>query len=159
MRNWSGFLGMQRVLMAEALGLEMARKAAEILERHQAMLTEDAVSRAAEGATDIEASGGEAAHDEAAGGEAAGGEAAGGEAADVEAAGGEAAGFGAAGSAEFMTDDAIFTSVLDAANVCLGRFDSRPAEERWCDALVQLLALAESAPSQGESAPSQADCG
>jgi len=40
-------------------------------------------------------------------------------------------------------DNAIFTAVLDAANECLGRFDSRPADDRWCDALLQVIHLAQ----------------
>lgn len=40
-------------------------------------------------------------------------------------------------------DDAIFAAVLNAANECLGRFDGRPADDRWCDALLHLLRLAE----------------
>ena len=51
--------------------------------------------------------------------------------------------------AEFAADDAIFTAVLDAANECLGRFDTRPAGDRWCDALLQLLQLAQSAREAG----------
>jgi hypothetical protein len=41
-------------------------------------------------------------------------------------------------------DDAIFAAVLAAANECLGRFDRRPAADRWCDALLHVLRLAES---------------
>jgi hypothetical protein len=33
--------------------------------------------------------------------------------------------------------------VLDAANECLGRFDTRPADDRWCDALLQVIHLAQ----------------
>ncbi|HEY1822168.1 MAG TPA: hypothetical protein VGG83_19765 [Trebonia sp.] len=43
---------------------------------------------------------------------------------------------------QFAIDNAIFTAVLDAANECLGRFDPRPADDRWCDALFQLIYLA-----------------
>jgi cytochrome P450 len=78
------------VLRAEMLGLAMARRAADILDRHRDMLT-----RAAP-----------------------------------------------ADPAAFAADDAIFTAVLDAASECLGRVDSRPADDRWCDALLQLLQLA-----------------
>jgi len=46
--------------------------------------------------------------------------------------------------AQFAADDAVFTAVLDAANDCLGRFDARPADDRLCDALLQVLRLAES---------------
>jgi hypothetical protein len=45
--------------------------------------------------------------------------------------------------AQFAADDAVFTAILDAANECLGRFDGRPAGDRWCDALLQILRLAE----------------
>jgi hypothetical protein len=90
--------GMQRLLMAETLGLAMARKAAEILDRHRDVLT-----RAAPEGTPA------------------------------------AAGLD---DAQFAADDAIFTAVLDAANECLARFDARPADERWCDALLSLLDLA-----------------
>jgi hypothetical protein len=86
--QWSGALGTQHLLLAETLGLAMARRAAEILKRHRASLA----------------------------------------AADDE---------------EFAVDNAIFTAVLDAANECLGRFDARPADERWCDALLQLIQLAQ----------------
>jgi hypothetical protein len=58
------------------------------------------------------------------------------------------AGPGTAGTApvdddyQFALDNAIFTAVLDAANECLGRFDARPADDRWCDALLQVIHLA-----------------
>lgn len=82
--------GTQHLLLAETLGLAMARRAAEILDRHRAAL----------------------------------------------------AGTGTAGDAEqFALDNAVFTAVLDAANECLGRFDTRPADDRWCDALLQVLNL------------------
>lgn len=50
--------------------------------------------------------------------------------------------------AALAADDAIFTAVLDAVGDCLGRFDGRPADgrpadDRWCDALFQLLRLAQ----------------
>lgn len=41
-------------------------------------------------------------------------------------------------------DNAVFEAVLGAANECLGRVDGRPAADRWCDALLQVLSLAES---------------
>ena len=44
---------------------------------------------------------------------------------------------------QFAVDNAIFTAVLDAANECLGRFDARPADDRWCDALLQVIHLAQ----------------
>jgi hypothetical protein len=43
-------------------------------------------------------------------------------------------------------DGAVFAAVLGAANECLGRFDRRPADQRWCDALLQVLELAEQSP-------------
>jgi hypothetical protein len=95
MRDLGCDRGTQHPLMAETLGLAMARRAAEILARHRDLLT------------------------------------------------------GVAGddlgqhTAQFAEDNAVFTAVLDAANECLGRFDNRPANDRWCDALLQLLRLAE----------------
>lgn len=106
MGDWGGVLAMQRVLMAETLGLAMARRAADILDRHR-----DLLARAAPGATGPD-------------------------------------------PAEFAADDAIFTAVLDAANECLGRFDARPADDRWCDALLQLLQLAQCAPGADAAARS-----
>jgi hypothetical protein len=94
MRDWGGALGRQHLALAETLGLAMARRAAEILDRHRATL-----ANAAPGAGQD--------------------------------------------PAQFAADDAIFTAVLDAANECLGRFDARPADDRWCDALLQLLQLAQ----------------
>jgi hypothetical protein len=84
--------GSQHLLLAETLGLAMARRASDILERHRAALT-----------------------------------------------GGDAAG---PDDAQFALDNAIFSAVLDAANECLGRLDARPADDRWCDALLQVINLA-----------------
>jgi hypothetical protein len=96
--------GTQHLLLAETLGLAMARRATDILDRHRAALTS----------------------------------------------GGADAGGPRAGSAgpqddddQFAFDNAIFTAVLDAANECLGRFDTRPADDRWCDALLQVIHLAQ----------------
>jgi hypothetical protein len=91
----------RHLLLAETLGLAMARRACDILDRHQAALV----------------SGG-----------------------DGEARGGEA---GAAGNDDdqFAFDNAVFTAVLDAASECLGRFDTRPVDDRWCDALLQVINL------------------
>jgi hypothetical protein len=95
--------GTQHLLLAETLGLAMARRASDILERHRAALT----------------------------------------------GGGSAIGAGAVGTApeddedQFACDNAIFTAVLDAANECLGRFDTRPPDDRWCDALLQVIYLAQ----------------
>jgi hypothetical protein len=104
MRDWGSVLGTEHLVLAETLGLAMARRAAEILERHRMAV--------------------------------AGGP-------------GLTGGAGKTGSApvpddeQFATDNAIFTAVLDAANECLGRFDARPADDRWCDALLQLIQLAQ----------------
>jgi len=95
MADWCGAPSM--VLMAEALGFAMARRAADILERH----------RDVPGAT-------------------------------------------APDQAGFAADDAIFSAVLDAANECLGDVDRRPADDRWCDALLQLLQLARCAGEAGQ---------
>jgi len=106
MRDWGGAPGMQHTLLAEILGLAMARRAADILDRHRAALT-----------------------------------------------GGPIGPIGAAGEvddAQFALDNAIFTAVLDAANECLGRFDARPADDRWCDALLQLIQLAQVARKTAE---------
>jgi hypothetical protein len=94
MREWGGALGAQHLVLAETLGFAMARRAAEILDRHRAALTRGTPSASPD-------------------------------------------------PAQLAADDAIFTAVLDAANECLGRFDARPAEDRWCDALFQLLQLAQ----------------
>jgi hypothetical protein len=125
--------GMQHLLLAEILGLAMARRAADILDRHRAALT-DAPS------------GGP--------GEAGSGEPGSGEPGSGEPGSGEPGpgGPGSAGrtgqpdeadDAQFALDNAIFTAVLDAANECLGQFDARPSDERWCDALLQLIQLAQ----------------
>ena len=90
-----------QLLLAETLGLAMARRAAEILDRHRAALTSTDADNPVEVADD----------------------------------------------AEFEADNAIFTAVLDAANECLGRFDNRPPDERWCDALLQLIYLAQLPPA------------
>jgi hypothetical protein len=37
---------------------------------------------------------------------------------------------------------AVLRVILDAANECLGHFDDRPPDERWCDTLFHLLDLA-----------------
>ena len=113
MGDWGGAPGMQpgtqHLLLAEILGLAMARRAADILDRHRAALM---------GAPAGSAGG--------AGGAGAG-----------------ESGAGEADDAQFALDNAIFTAVLDAANECLGQFDARPSDERWCDALLQLIQLAQ----------------
>jgi hypothetical protein len=92
-----GATGTQHLLLAETLGLAMARRASDILERHRASLTSGSAA-------------GNAPEDD---------------------------------DDQFAVDNAIFTAVLDAANECLGRFDSRPADDRWCDALLQVIHLAQ----------------
>ncbi len=115
-----GVTGAQDLVLAETLGLAMARRAADILDRHRAALTGDTAGDTA--------------------GETAGDTAAGEAQADDD--------------AQFAADNAIFTAVLDAANECLGRFDSRPADDRWCDALLQVIQLGQLAQfSSGETSP------
>jgi hypothetical protein len=124
MGDWGGAPGMrpgpQHLLLAEILGLAMARRAADILDRHRAALMS------------APAGGGEAGSGDIGPGEADSGDA-----------GPGAAGSGEADDAQFALDNAIFTAVLDAANECLGQFDARPSDERWCDALLQLIQLAQ----------------
>jgi hypothetical protein len=124
MGDWGGAPGMrpgpQHLLLAEILGLAMARRAADILDRHRAALMS------------APAGGGEAGSGDIGPGEADSGDA-----------GPGAAGPGEADDAQFALDNAIFTAVLDAANECLGQFDARPSDERWCDALLQLIQLAQ----------------
>jgi hypothetical protein len=110
MREWGG-APTEHLLLAETLGLVMARRAADILERHRPSLVDEVPAgdlrpgaRGSNGAT-----GGASLDDDA----------------------------------RFAADNAVFTAVLDAANECLGRFDNRPADERWCDALLQLIHLAQ----------------
>ena len=105
MGDWGGAPGMQHLLLAEILGLAMARRAADILDRHRAALM---------GAPAVENGAAGDAHQPA-----------------------------EADDAQFALDNAIFTAVLDAANECLGQFDARPSDERWCDALLQLIQLAQ----------------
>jgi hypothetical protein len=100
MQDWGGAPGRQHTMLAEILGLAMARRAADILDRHRAALVG--------GPDDLGETPGADADDD-----------------------------------QFALDNAIFTAVLDAANECLGRFDSRPADERWCDALLHLIQLAQ----------------
>jgi len=124
MGDWGGAPGMrpgpQHLLLAEILGLAMARRAADILDRHRAALMS------------APAGGGHVGSGDTGPGEADSGDA-----------GPGAAGPGEADDAQFALDNAIFTAVLDAANECLGQFDARPSDERWCDALLQLIQLAQ----------------
>lgn len=111
--------GAQHLLLAENLGLAMARRALDILERHRNSPGGAAPGGAAPGGTNHGRSRAEG---------------------DYE---------------QFVIDNAIFTAVLDAANECLGRFDARPADDRWCDALLQVLNLGQLA-TQGRALASQA---
>jgi len=102
MGDWGGAPAGPDGLMAETLGVAMARRVVEILSRPLGPMTPGRTA----GAPD-----------------------------DPE---------------QYAADDAVFTAVLDAANECLGRFDGRPAADRWCDALLHVLQLAESgAPADG----------
>jgi hypothetical protein len=120
MVDWGGAPGMQHLLLAEILGLAMARRAADILDRHRAAL----MGAPAGGSGDPGENGGT------------------GEPGAAGAAG-DAGQPAEADDAQFALDNAIFTAVLDAANECLGQFDARPSDERWCDALLQLIQLAQ----------------
>jgi hypothetical protein len=97
---------MQSTVLAETLGLAMARRAADILDKHRAALAAGASGTAAGAGTVADCT------------------------VDDE---------------QFALDNAIFTAVLDAANECLGEFDARPADDRWCDALLQIIQLAQAA--------------
>ncbi len=106
MRDWiardgGGAFGPQHMLLAETIGLAMARRAADILDRHRA--------------------------------------------------GQQASSQPASDDEQFAADNAIFTAVLDATNECLGQFDGRPANDRWCDALLQLIQLAQLADNPAET--------
>jgi len=117
--------GMQHLLLAEILGLAMARRAADILDRHRAALMRAPAGGAAEAGRSGET--------------------------------GAAGQLDEADDAQFALDNAIFTAVLDAANECLGQFDARPSDERWCDALLQLIQLAQVA--SGQPGPGQPGSG
>ena len=134
MGDWGGAPGMQpgmqHLLLAEILGLAMARRAADILDRHRAAL----MSAPAGGSGGSSGSG--------SGGSGSG-----------SGRNGEAGQPDEADDAQFALDNAIFTAVLDAANECLGQFDARPSDERWCDALLQLIQLAQVA--SGPARPGQ----
>jgi len=114
---------MQHLLLAEILGLAMARRAADILDRHRAALM--GAPAGGSGKPGENGGTGEPGAPGAAG------------------AAGDAGQPAEADDAQFALDNAIFTAVLDAANECLGQFDARPSDERWCDALLQLIQLAQ----------------
>ena len=126
MGDWGGAPGMQHLVLAEILGLAMARRAADILDRHRTPLMGTPT-----GGSDENGGAGKP-----------------GEPGERSAAGEAVAAADPGRSAEsddaqFALDNAIFTAVLDAANECLGQFDARPSDERWCDALLQLIQLAQ----------------
>ena len=101
MRDLGGAGATERLLLAQAVGLAMARRAADILGRHSSLARHDAAwTRPALGGKRLD-------------------------------------------TAQYAADDAIFTAVLDATNECLGQFDARPADDRWCDALLELIQLAQ----------------
>jgi hypothetical protein len=126
MGDWGGAPGMQHLLLAEILGLAMARRAADILDRHRTPLMGTPT-----GGSDENGGAGER------------GKAGAAEAAVAAVAAGDPGRPAEADDAQFALDNAIFTAVLDAANECLGQFDARPSDERWCDALLQLIQLAQ----------------
>jgi hypothetical protein len=123
MGDWGGAPGMQHLLLAEILGLAMARRAADILDRHRAAL----MGAPAGGSGEPAENGGTGGTGEP----------------GAAGAAGDAGQPAEADDAQFALDNAIFTAVLDAANECLGQFDARPSDERWCDALLQLIQLAQ----------------
>jgi hypothetical protein len=133
MGDWGGAPGMQHLLLAEILGLAMARRAADILDRHRAPLA----------GTPAGGSDGSDGSDEDGGTGENGGTGAVGAGLGVAGLAGDAGQPAEADDAQFALDNAIFTAVLDAANECLGQFDARPSDERWCDALLQLIQLAQ----------------
>jgi predicted lipid-binding transport protein (Tim44 family) len=141
----SGF-GMDRLLMAETLGLVMARRAAQILDRHRESLVPDArpsslddpyadsprpdsVAQAKTSSVKTSPANASPANVDPVN-------------VDPASACPDSADPDGGDADRFALDDAIFTAVLDATNECLGRFDSRPPADRWCDALLHLLDLA-----------------
>jgi hypothetical protein len=132
MGDWGAAPGMQHLLLAEILGLAMARRAADILDRHRAPLTgtptggTGGAGRSDESGRSAENHGSDGSDENVAAGAA-----------------GDAGRPAEADDAQFALDNAIFSAVLDAANESLGQFDARPSDERWCDALLQLIQLAQ----------------
>jgi hypothetical protein len=116
--------GTHQMLLAETLGLAMARRAWEILERHRAALAGTDTGTTGTGTTGTGTTG------TGATGTGVGSSGAGGTAPEDD-------------DAQFAADNAVFTAVLDAASESLARFDTRPADERWCDALLQVILLAQ----------------
>jgi hypothetical protein len=131
MRDCDSRLGIRGLLMAETLGLAMARTAAGILDKHREALARIGTPSAAPDPTALDP-----------------------EVPDPEAPDPMAtAAAEMLDSSEFQSDNAIFTAILDAANECLARFDRRPADQRWCDALLQILELADQSAVAGVSPP------
>jgi hypothetical protein len=126
MRDCDSRLGIRGLLMAETLGLAMARTAAGILDKHREALARIGTPSAAPDPTAPDP-----------------------EVPDPMA----TAAAEMLDSSEFQSDNAIFTAILDAANECLARFDRRPADQRWCDALLQILELADQSAVAGVSPP------
>jgi hypothetical protein len=126
MRDCDSRLGIRGLLMAETLGLAMARTAAGILDKHREALARIGTPSAAPDPTAPDP-----------------------EVPDPMA----TAAAEMLDSSEFQSDNAIFAAVLDAANECLARFDRRPADQRWCDALLQILELADQSAVAGVSPP------
>lgn len=131
MRDCDSRLGIRGLLMAETLGLAMARTAAGILDKHREALARIGAPNAAPDPTAPDPT-----------------------APDPETSDPMAtAAAQMLDSTEFQSDNAIFTAILDAANECLARFDRRPADQRWCDALLQILELADQSAVAGASPP------
>jgi hypothetical protein len=120
MQDRNGVLMMQRMILAGTLGLAMARKAAAILEGEP-----DRAASPPAGPDGI-GSQGVGCADSARGRP--------GQGAEKERA--------TSGPEPRTADGAVLRAILDAANECLGQFDDRPAGERWCDTLFQVLDLA-----------------
>ncbi len=91
-----GARGARHLELAESLGLAMARRASDILERHRGAARSAAPPDAAR-----------------------------------------------RDPVQFAADDAIFTAVLEATSECLAEFGPSNPEDRWCDALLHLLHLAQ----------------
>lgn len=125
MGDWGGASGTADGLLAETLGLAMARRAADVLSRHRDAPT---------GASGSAGTGGPA-------GPSGLTRVDGLTEADART---RADGLTEADATRVAAEDAVFTAVLNAANECLGRFDARPPADRWCDALLSLLRLADS---------------
>jgi len=105
MADHNGVLTMQRLLLAGTLGLNMARKAAAILEGDPHSVASQPQPQAPP-LPPVPGPDGQGPQDPR------------------------------------LPEGAVLRAILDAANECLGHFDARPPDERWCDALFHLLDLA-----------------